>query len=193
MDFKFLACSIRDIIIDPVKAWDVIHSENKPVKYLKVSLFIPLITLAAISAFFGSFFFINTELSKAYAVMAGIKYFILFFFVPYATAFASGEIAKKLDLVMDFDLSFKIIIYSVVPFLICQIVSRAFESFIFINVLALYGLFIFWSGIEKMTDPPQNKKIPILIAATICFITLFLTANWLLTMIADKLYFAIFT
>lgn len=56
MDFKFLATSIKNIILNPGNTWDVIHSENKPVKYVKGNLFYPLLILAAVSAFLGSFF-----------------------------------------------------------------------------------------------------------------------------------------
>lgn len=99
---------------------------------------------------------------------------------------------KALHLGSDFGLSFKIIAYSAVPFLICQIISRMFESFIFINVLALYGLYIFWIGVEKMLNSPEHKKLPLLIAATLAFILLLFAVNWILTWAVDKLYFAFF-
>jgi len=70
--------------------------------------------------------------------------------------------------------------------------SRLFESFIFINVLALFGLYVFWTGMERMTDTPEQKKIPLLIAAAVTFIALFFTADWILSGIMDKLYFAFF-
>ena len=192
MDLKFLADSIRNIIVDPIKAWDTIHSENRKAKYININLILPLTILAAVSAFLGSYYFINTGLTNAYSVMAGIKYFILYYLVFYCTALIIKEIAKVMNLGMDLNLSFSLVAYSAIPFLICQILSRVFESFIFINVLALYGLYVFWVGIEEMIDPAEQKKTPLLIAAAITFIVFFYSADWILSAIIDKVYFAFF-
>jgi hypothetical protein len=192
MDLKFLADSIRNIIVDPIKGWDAIHSENKKAKYININLILPLTIIAAVSAFLGSYYFINTGLTNAYSVMAGIKYFILYYLVIYCTALIIKEIAKVMNLVMDLNLSFSLVAYSAIPFLICQILSRVFESFIFINVLALYGLYVFWVGIEEMIDPAEQKKTPLLIAAALTFIVFFYSADWILSAIIDKVYFAFF-
>lgn len=193
MDFKFLAESIKNIILNPGSAWDTIHSENRTNKFLKSNLFFPLILLVSVSALLGSLFFINTGLSGLYSVMAGIKYFLLFYLVVFFTALILAEISRALELGRDFNLTFKLVAYSAVPFLICQIISRLFESFIFINILAFYGFYIFWTGAEKILNPPEHKKIPLLIAFAITFFVVLFTADWILTRVVDKLYFAIFT
>ena len=193
MDYKFLYHRIKYIILDPVKAWDEIHSDNRPIKDVRNSFFFPLITLVAIAAFLGSVIFANTGLSVIYSILVGIKYFLLLCLVIYATAFIFREITYAMDMGQDFTISFKMIVYSIAPFLICQMVSRIFESFIFINILALYGLYIFWIGAEKMLNPPEHKKMPMLIAATLTMIGLYIAANFFLTMIIEKFYFAIFS
>jgi Yip1 domain len=191
MDFKFLADTIRNIIVDPVKAWETIYTEDRKVKFTIINL-LSLVVLASVSAFLGSFYFINTGLTNVYSVMAGIKYFILYSLVLSGTTLILAEITKALDLGKDLKTSFKLVAYSSIPFLICQMMSRLFESFIFINVLALFGLYVFWTGMERITDTPEQKKIPLLIAAAVTFIVLFFTADWILSGIMDKLYFAFF-
>jgi hypothetical protein len=193
MDFKFLSHRIRNIILNPEKAWDAIHYENKPIKFVRGSFILPLIFLVALSAFLGSLLFTNTAVSEVYSALVGVKYFLLIYFVIYGTAFIFKEITNALDLGRDFNLSIKIIAYSSAPFLLCQIISRLFESFIFVNVLSLYGLYIFWTGVEKMINPPEQKKIPMMISVAGVFILLIIAGNWLLTLILDKLYFAFFS
>lgn len=192
MDFKFLYYRITNIILNPVRAWEAIFSENRPINFVRGSFFLPLIILVAVSAFFGSLLFTHTGFSHLYAILVGIKYFLLMFIVVYGTSFILKEILIALDLKSDFSVSFKIITYSIAPFLICQIISRLIESFIFVNVLALYGLYIFWNGIEKMINPPEHKKMPLIIATTVSFIALFFAVNWLLTLVIEKLYFTFF-
>lgn len=192
MDFKFLAKSVKNIILRPAKAWEDIYLENKPAKYIGRNLLFPLIILTAVSAFLGTFLFTRTELLKAYSVLTGVKYFVLIYLVIYGTALIFREITKSLGVGMDFDLSFRLIAYSSVPFIMCQIISLLFKSFFFINVLAFVGLYIFWTGMEKLLSPPEKRKLPLLIAATVTFIIVFLTANWFLSIVSDKLYFAFF-
>lgn len=192
MDLKFLVHTVRNIILDPVKEWDVIHSENKTAEYFSRNLFFPLLIAVSVSAFLGSFLFANTELSNAYSLLTGVKYLILLSLAIYGTAFIFKEITNAFGLGRDFNLSFKFITCALVPFLLCQILTRLFESFIFVNILSFYGLYILWTGIEKMFNPPEREKILLMISAALTFIALLFIANRILTLVFDKLYFSIF-
>ncbi len=192
MDLNFLVRSVKGIILDPLKQWDIIQAENRDALYFSRNLLFPLVILVSVSAFLGSFLFTNTVLKDSYSILTGVKYFILLFLVVYGTAFIFREIIDAFGLVKDFNYSFKIILCSAIPFLLCQIATRLFESFVFINILSLYGLYILWTGIEKLIGAPERKKILLMISASIAFIALFFLANWILTLVFDKLYFSIF-
>jgi Co/Zn/Cd efflux system component len=60
-------------------------------------------------------------------------------------------------------------------------------------VLALLGLYIFWTGTEKMLTPPVYKKIPLLIATFISFIGIFVATDFLFTKLIDKIFYAFFS
>ena len=188
MDYKFFFIGIKNIILNPVKAWETIDSENRPVKVVRDSFLFPLIILVSISAIAGSLIFTNTELSPVFSIFVGIRTFLVLYFTIYASALILGEITFPLDLGKDFSVSFRIIAFSIAPFLICQVLSSFFESLLFVNVLALYGLYIFWTGTEKLLTPPQYKKMPLLIAATITMVVMYVAGNVLLTKLIDKIY-----
>ena len=192
MDYKFFLTGIKNIILNPVKAWITIDSENKPVKMVRNNFLLPLIILVSISAMAGSLFFTNTELSPVYSIFEGIKSFSLFYITIYATSWLLSEITYPLDLGKDFSISFRIIVYSIAPVLICQIISRLFESLLFVNIMGLYGLYVFWTGAEKLLNPPQYKKMPLLIATTITLVGIFIVTNLVLNMVFDRIYFAFF-
>jgi hypothetical protein len=192
MDYKFLYQNIRYIILNPAKAWKIIDEEKRPLKDVRNSFFLPLIFLASVCAFLGSIIFTNATLSPVYSVFVGLKYLLLYLFVGYTSAIIFGEITFALDLGKDFTLSFKMIVYSLAPFIICQCVSHFFESLIFVNILSLYGLYIFWSGAEKMLNPPEHKKMPMLVAAFVVVIGFYVAGNIVLTSIIDRIYFAAF-
>jgi hypothetical protein len=192
MNGKFFMQSIKNIIFSPVTHWETIASENTPYRLIRNSFFFPLIILVSLSAFMGSILFINAELSPAYSIFVSIKCFGLLLFTVYATAYILSEITNPLDLGKDFNLSFRIVVFSISPFLICQIFSRLFESLLFVNIIGFYGLYIFWTGAEKMLTPPQYKKMPLLIATVITITGVYIATDLFLTMIMDRIYFAIF-
>jgi hypothetical protein len=192
MDYRFLYNRIKYIIINPPKAWGVIRSENRPLKDVRNSFFLPLLIIVTLCAFAGSIIFTNSTLSPVYSVLIAIKSFILHLFVVFFSAAVLGEITRALDLGKNYTVSFKLIAYSVAPLLICQMISHLFESLIFINILSLYGLYIFWTGAEIMLNPPEHKKMPMLVATFIVVAGLYIAAAVLLNSLTDRIYFGYF-
>jgi hypothetical protein len=192
MDYKFFLNGIISIISNPVKAWETIDSENRPPKILRNSFLLPLIILVTVSAFAGSLLLANAELSAVYSLFIAVKCFVLLYFVVYVTSFIFREVTYPLDLGRDFNTSFRLTVYSITPFLLCQIISRLFESLLFINIIGLFGLYIFWTGAEKMLNPPQYKKMPMLIAVSLIIAGIYITCDLVLSMMVERIYFAFF-
>ncbi len=190
---KFLFIVVKDLIINPVRAWEKISSENKQVSVTRNTFLIPSIILISLSAIAGSLLFKNAELSPVYSLLIGIKCFILFYVTVYLSAIILKEITYPLDLGRSFQSSYLLIVYSIVPFMLCQVISRIFESLLFINVLALFGLHIFWTGADKLLSPPGYKKMPLLIASFIAFSAIYISANLLFTMLTDRIFSAFFS
>jgi hypothetical protein len=192
MDYKFLLQRFIQILFSPAKTWESVHSDNRPLKDTTKSFFLPLATFVAISAFAGSFFIANRQLSFVYSLFTGVKYFILLFAAIYSSAVILKEMTYALDLGRDYPVALKLIVYSLTPLYICLAVSSLFESLVFINILALYGLFIFWEGVIKMLDPPAHKKMPLLIATFITVTGLFIAYSVVLNHVIDRIYYAFF-
>jgi hypothetical protein len=187
MNFRFFFQGIINLIFNPIKFWATIISENTPTSLIRNSFLIPLSILVTVAAFFGSLLYANSELSILYSVLFSIKCLLVIFISVYATSYLLGHITYPLDLGKDFDNSFRMVVFSITPFLLCQILSRLFESLLFVNIIALYGLYIFWTGAEKILNPPQYKKMPLLIAATISFAGIYIATNLLLGAIIDRI------
>jgi len=192
MDLRFLYQRTKHFIISPVKAWEVVHRENRPIKYVRGSYFMPLIILVSISSLLGSLFFINNTLKPMYSVLTGVNTFLFLYIGVYASAFIVNEITRALDLGHEFLTAFKLVAYSLAPIFLSLTVSRLFESLLFINILGLYGLYIFWTGMEKMINPPEHKKLPMLIATVISMIIIFGLLQILLSRLTETVYFALF-
>lgn len=192
MDFKFFLSGLKNIIFDPEKAWETIDIQNKPARVIRDSFLLPLIILASIASFAGSLLFSNTGLSPVYSLFTGMRSFLVLLSTVYVTALILGEVTFPLDLGKDFYVSFTIITFSFVPFFLCQIFSGLFESLLFVNIIGLYGLYIFWEGAEKFLDPPRYKKMPLLIAASIVAVIAYIATNTVLKMLLDRIFYAFF-
>jgi hypothetical protein len=192
MDYRFLVAGIKNILINPSKYWFTIHSENISVKSVRNSILLPLTLLVAVAAFSGSLIFINTELSFVYSIFLGIRKFIVIITTTYIAALVLRETTYPLDLGRSFTVSFRLIVFSLVPLLLCQIVSSTFESLLFINITGLYGLYIFWAGAEVILKPQQHKRIPLLVATTVVFTSVYLATDIFLSMVTDRIFYSFF-
>jgi hypothetical protein len=188
MDYKFFLQGIANIIIRPAKYWEIVYNDNKPVSFLRNNILLPLTILIMITSFAGSLIYANAELEVSYSVLTGIKSLIVLLITVYATSLIHREITYPLDLGRDFSISFKIISYSLIPFLICQIFSSLFESLVFLNILGLYGVYIFWTGSDRFLNPAQHKKMPMVIATTITFLAIYILTDIVLGMVIDRIY-----
>jgi hypothetical protein len=193
MDFRFLYHRIRYIILNPTIAWEAIHKENRPIKYVRGSFFFPLIILVSICTFIGSLFLINTTLNPMYSVLMCIQTIAVLYLGVYGSAFVVNEITKALDLGNSFLVSFKLVVFSMAPVFICLSISKLFESLVFVNLLGLYGLYIFWIGMEKMINPPEHKKMPMLIASVVTMAIVFGILQFFSSHFMEKIYFSFFS
>ena len=192
MNLIFFLKGIKNIVLNPVKFWETVKLEQPSTMLARNSFFIPLSLLVALSAFLGSLLFANAELSPVYSVLISIKFLAVILIAVYATSYLLGEITYPLDLGRDFNISFRLVVFSITPFMLCQILSHMFESLLFVNIIGFYGLYIFWIGSEKTLNPPQYKKMPLLIAATITFAGIYIASDLLLSMITDRVYYSFF-
>ena len=192
MDFRFLYHRVKYFIISPAKAWEVVYRENRPIKYVRGSFFMPLIILVSICSFFGSLLFINTTLKPEYSVLIAVESFLVLYLGVYASAFVVREIIKALDLGHEFVVAFKLVAYSLTPLFLSLAISKLFESLIFINVLSLAGVYILWSGMVRMLNPADHKKAPMVIATFVSMVIIFGVLQFVLSKLTESVYFALF-
>lgn len=191
MDYKFLITRVPFIIFHPVKAWDKISAETSEIKYLRNNYLFPLIVIVALASFFGSLFITNSHLPVTYSLFEFLKFIILSLFVVFLSSLTLKEMTYALDLGRNFNVSFTIIVYSLTPLFLCLIISQIFDSLVFMDILALYGLYIFWTGSEKLLTPAEHKKMPMTIATAVVVIGYYIAAAWFLNQLSDRIYYRI--
>ncbi len=192
MDYRFLLTGIKNILLNPSRYWLTIDSKNTSILIIRNSLLLPLTLLVSVAAIAGSFIFINTELSFVYSLLFGIKKFFVILITTYLASLILRETTYPLDLGRSFTVAFRLVVFALVPFLLCQVISSVFESLLFINIIALNGLYIFWTGAEVMLKPPQHKRIPLLVSATVVFVAIYIAVTIFMTMLTDRIFYSFF-
>ncbi len=192
MDYKFFLQGIINLLTYPKRNWENAGKDNITTSKLRNSFLLPLVIMISITSFFGSYLFANAELSPVYSVMVAAKYFILLLVTVYASAIIIKEITYPMDLGRDFRTSFILVVYSFAPFMLCLLFSTLFESFLFVNIVGFYGLYLFYTGAEIFLNPAQYKKMPLIIASTITIEGIYIATNLVLSMAVDRIFFTFF-
>jgi hypothetical protein len=189
MNYKFFFKRLILILFRPAKAWEAIHAEDFSVARTRNYFLLPFAVLTALTAFLGSFIFTKSGLTANYSVLLGLKFFLMPIIVTYASSFIVKEITYPLDLGRSYKLAFRLVNYALIPFFICLSLSLLLESLIFVNILGLFGLYIFWAGAEKMLNPLDYKKMPLLVSSAIVIISFYIAFSWFLTQVIERIYY----
>jgi len=192
MDFSLLYNRIRLIFSNPTKVWEQVREEARPIREVRTSFLLPLLTLIALSSFAGTLIFTHSGLSVLYPVIMAIKDFGTFLITVELVVLIVTEISITFTPEKDSAKNYKLIVYSATPYLVSVIFSRIFSSLIFLNVLGLYGFVILWIGINLIEPVGNRFKTRYFILVISATVILYLAIGWILMSVLDGLYFTIF-
>jgi hypothetical protein len=82
---------------------------------------------------------------------------------------------------------FNLVIYSHVPFFLVLALTHLFPQLLFLNLFGAYSFFLFWSGIDKMTEIEPENKLPFLLSSSLIMISLFFLLNFIFNNIYDTI------
>jgi hypothetical protein len=192
MDFRFFLQGISKVIITPGAYWEMIIREKTSVSHIRNSMLFVFAVLVAVFGFAGSIIFTNSHLAPVYSVLYSVQCFAVILLSVYLTSAVLVIGSGFSGISITFGIAFRMIVISLIPFFLCQLLSKLFESFQFVNILALFGLNIFWIGMQKQTSADKKQKLTLLIITFITFFLLYVISDFVLGLIADRLYFRIF-
>ena len=192
MDYNFFLRHTWLALISPSKVLDTIRTGTNSARHLRNNLLFPLLFLVALFSFLGSLIFPDVTFHPLYSVVASVKLFLLDLFLVYVSSLIFREIAKALDLEADFSLSFMIIVYTLTPLFLCQMVSFLFQSLVFVNILSLYGLWILWTAGETLLGTPEHKKMPLVVASFVVIAELYIGGFIAFSSVFDRIFYAFF-
>jgi len=188
MNFTLLYRRIWDIIVDPIGMWQNVNEEKREVNELRISFLLPLVLLISIAGVIGALAFSYNGLSILFPINIAIKYFLSFVLTVEVTARVVTEILLVFTPERNFNVNYKIIMYSFAPFMVSMIITRLFSSLIFLNLISIYGFFIAYLGIRILTGIHKSLRIRYTALISISTIVIYLAITFIINSIFDGLY-----
>ncbi len=182
MDFNPLINKVKEIITNPVQAWENIKHDTDDKQEILIKFALPLIVLGSFTTFIGSASF-GLGHSTYIGFMSAIAYFISCIAGIYISAVVINELAPNFGSEKDLDKAFKLVIYSSSASFLATIVSSLHPMLSFVGLFGLYSIYIFWLGVKPMMNTPEDKKLGFVVISALIIITIIFLLNLILTSI----------
>ncbi|MGC9345138.1 MAG: Yip1 family protein [Bacteroidales bacterium] len=186
MNFKKLYQRSRSLLIQPSAAWVDLSSENQLRRSIILDYLLPFSILIGISSLLGTLISegIEDSFSFAYLILTGSISFLIIFLEVYLSGWLITEISLSFDPSINSHSIFKLVTYSHTPFFLTLSLSLLIPQMLFLNLLGAYSFYLFWAGIEYLTNLKEERKIAFIMLSTLVMILMYL----LLTVIFNSIY-----
>lgn len=159
MDIQYIIDRAKGIILNPKKEWQSIKGEQKSNKELLLYYALPLIVLAVLTGFIGSW-----SLSIAvYQLISPLLGIIV-------ASYVINELAEKFNSTKKLNNAFKLVVYAATPSLLAAIIANLSFLLSWVSLFGLYSIYLFWIGIPQMMDTPHDKRLGYVLAAALVII-----------------------
>ena len=171
---------IKEVIFEPVKFWEQQKAGKNENQQSFSGYFLPLLVLVLLVVFFselirGSRFYLDFPLMKAG------REILLFLLLYVISVFLTNELIKAFGGQKNIIFARKLVVYSLTPFLLVSLITGMFPFLYVINVLGLYGFYIFWIGVKTLLEFPERKQTSYILVTTMAnffvfsFLSIFLS------------------
>lgn len=192
MDFALLYKRLVMLVSRPARFWIQVKDESIPSSEVRRSFLTPILILVSLASFAGTYLFSYNSLSIIYPLLKGLEYFLIFFITIELVVFFLSEIIGYLLKVRITGEVYKLVVYSLTPFMLLMIITRLFSSLLFLNLLGFYGLVILWMGVDIIVGGDNLFRIRLTSLISLAILVFYLGIRWIVSALAEGLYFAIF-
>lgn len=157
MEFSFskLIGEVKLILVNPKGFWtgqkEVNGGWNLWITYL-----LPIALAGAFAVFLGEFFkqsdFFQFPLLKA---LREVLLFVLQYFI---SVFFTKELMKTFGAEKNIEIARKLVVYSMTPMLLVSLVTGLFPFLYVVDILGIYGFYLFSIGAKELLSFPENKE-----------------------------------
>jgi FtsH-binding integral membrane protein len=178
MDYKKIWERIKLIITNPSSEWEKIAVEPNDQNEMLINYVLPIVGLGAITTFIGKASM--SEYSVYQGFMLAITYFISMIAGIYISAVVISELEPGFNIEKDFGSTLKLIVYSATASLVASVIANLHPGLSFIGLFGLYSLYLFWTGLPKIKEVAEDKKVGFVLIAGLIILAITFLINFIL-------------
>lgn len=178
----------KNIIVQPVKEWDVISTEQPDIGKIITGYVLPLAGAAAVAAFIGygligvSYFGIRFK-SIDLGLYQAINVLITALISVFVSAFVIDALAPSFGSEKNMGRSVQLVAYSYTPGWIGGLLA-IIPSIAIVGALAgLYGLYLLYLGLPKLKKTPEDKLIGYFVVSLLVIIVVYFVIGMIMAAI----------
>lgn len=156
LDYKTLAQTIKNVIINPKEEWLQIKAAPLSNKEIVLTVVLPLTLAAAIISLL--VIWLGTYLTFGFALKVAIRKLLLPIVTIVAVAILANELAGTFNSAKNLTASLKLISYSATPWLLAKIIASLIAALSWITIFGLYGIYLIYIGLPLLMDTPKDKN-----------------------------------
>jgi hypothetical protein len=144
-----------ELLFQPVNFWK--NQKDDVRQNLFSGYYLPFVLLVALAAFAGELLR-GSRFYLTFPLMAAGRKIVLFLLMYVLAVFFTGELMRSFGGVKNRKSAQKLIVFSMAPVLLVSALTSLFPFLYVINILGLYALYLFWTGVEVGLELPERKK-----------------------------------
>lgn len=192
MDYKLLYKRLIQLITRPGIFWSTVKEDNTKISEVRKSVLLPVLVLIAIASFTGIYIFSYNSLSIVYPILKAVEYFLIFLITIEAVYLTFNEITTHIFRTRISNSLYKLVVYSLIPFMLIMVITRVFSSLLFLNLIGLFGLLILWKGIDILIGGEYKFRVRFFILFATGILVFYLGIRWIIDSLTEGLYLTIF-
>jgi len=195
MDFNSIIARVKNIVVAPDQEWLVVAESEKDITKNQVltGYAIPFIVVGAIAAFVGTAF-LNSAMSllgagaaMKYAIIGSVSALIMGLVSIFISAFIVDALAPSFGGVKNMDNAMKLVIYSSTPSYIISIIAGFLPFLGILQIAALYGIYLYWTGLTPMMQVPTERRVGYLVVIILVSLVVYFVVGAILAMLLGTL------
>ena len=190
MDFNAIIKRVIAIITKPNDEWEVIKNETMTVSDMYVKYAVIVAAIPAIAGFIGwaligrSYGFGTFRMPVANALVWAILTYALYLVSVYIMAFIIDALAPSFGSQKDMNRSLKVAVFSATAGWVGGIFGLIPALAIIGMLCAIYGLYLLYTGLKRLKEPPQDKLMGYFIVTLVVSIIIFFLIGFIVASVA---------
>ncbi len=157
ISIKKISNHILEALEKPKQFWSSQKHNSFSQSELLFGVYFPVLLLASVAVFAGEFFK-SSSFFIGFALLKSLRELLLFTFQYFISLFLTNELIKTFGGNKNLAITQKLVIFSLLPFLLVSVISGLFPFLYILDMLGFYGFYIFWLGVKELLVFPDSRK-----------------------------------